>query len=123
MGLSEQEQKLLDEMERGLYASDAGLAQKLGKPGARSPQRIIAGAALIVIGLSLLVVAVMLQVILFGLGGFLAMLAGLVLATSSNIAKSGPTVGQSTQKPQQPSGPAASRKSFFDDRWDKRQGS
>lgn len=119
VGLSEQEQKLLDELERGLYASDAGLAQKLGKPGARSPKRIIAGAALVIIGLSLLVVAVILQVALFGVGGFLAMLSGLVLATSSNA---GPA-GQSSAGPQKPgSAPAASRKSFFEDRWDKRQG-
>lgn len=119
MGLSEQEQKLLDELERGLYASDANLAHKLGKPGARSPQRIIAGAALVVIGLSLLVVAVILQIALFGVGGFLTMLAGLVVATSSNPGST------SNAKPKpgaaKPTGPAGAKKNFFEDRWDKRQ--
>lgn len=119
MGLSEQEQKLLDELERGLYASDANLAQKLGKPGARSPKRIIAGATIVVIGISLLVVAVILQVALFGVVGFLAMLAGLIVATSSNptelkVAKpQAHSANSSTATPK--------NKSFFEDRWDKRQ--
>ena len=123
MGLSEQEQKLLDELERGLYATDAGLAHKLGKPGARSPQRIIAGSALAIIGISLLVVAVVIQVSLFGVAGFLSMLAGLVVATSSNP---GDQKAQKSQKTQtsaaQASDSPAPKRGFFDDRWDKRQG-
>lgn len=118
MGLSEQEQKLLDELERGLYASDSSLAHKLGKPGARSPKRIIAGASLAIIGVSLLVVAVILQVAIFGVGGFLAMLAGLIVATSSNPSE--PKLGSASPKSAMPANP--SKKSFFDDRWDKRQG-
>jgi hypothetical protein len=119
MGLSEREQQLLDELERGLYASDSNLAHKLGKPGARSPKRIIAGGALAVIGLSLLVVAVMLQFALFGVAGFLVMLAGLILATSSNPSLELPTAGKAAPKP---AAPKADRKSFFEDRWDRRQG-
>jgi hypothetical protein len=119
MGLSEREQQLLDELERGLYASDSTLAHKLGKPGARSPKRIIAGGTLAVIGLSLLVVAVMLQFALFGVAGFLVMLAGLILATSSNPSLENPTSQKSAPKP---ASPKADRKSFFEDRWDKRQG-
>ena len=117
MGLSEREQQLLDELERGLYASDSGLAHKLGKPGARSPRRMIAGGALAVIGLSLLVVAVMLQFALFGVAGFLVMLAGLILATSSNSGLEGPA--KPAAKPQ---ATKTERRSFFEDRWDKRQG-
>lgn len=118
MGLSEREQQLLDELERGLYASDSSLAHKLGKPGARSPKRIIAGGALAVIGLSLLVVAVILQFALFGVAGFLVMLAGLILATSANPGIEKP----SAKKPAQQSTAKSDRKSFFEDRWDKRQG-
>lgn len=117
MGLSEREQQLLDELERGLYASDSSLAHKLGKPGARSPKRIIAGAALAVIGLSLLVVAVILQFALFGVAGFLVMLAGLILATSSNHTDT-PT-GATKSKPQ---AEKPQRTGFFEDRWNKRQG-
>ena len=117
MGLSEREQQLLDELERGLYASDSSLAHKLGKPGARSPKRIIAGAALAVIGLSLLVVAVILQFALFGVAGFLVMLAGLILATSSNNTDT--PAGAAKPKPQSEKSP---RTSYFEDRWNKRQG-
>jgi hypothetical protein len=120
VGLSEREQKLLDELERGLYASDSNLAHKLGKPGAKSPRRMIAGGALVVIGLSLLVVAVMLQFALFGVVGFISMLVGLVVATSSNPGLQ----SSAASKPAGPSSQSAnpSKKSFFDDRWDKRQG-
>jgi hypothetical protein len=117
MGLSEREQQLLDELERGLYASDSSLAHKLGKPGARSPRRIIAGAALAIIGLSLLVVAVILQFALFGLAGFLVMLAGLILATSSNQTHT--LAGAAKSKPQ---AEKSQRTSYFEDRWNKRQG-
>ena len=117
MGLSEREQQLLDELERGLYASDSSLAHKLGKPGARSPKRIIAGAALAVIGLSLLVVAVILQFALFGVAGFLVMLAGLILATSSNHTDA----QASTVKAKSPTH-KSQRTNFFEDRWNKRQG-
>jgi hypothetical protein len=119
MGLSEREQQLLDELERGLYASDANLAHKLGKPGAVSPRRLIAGGALAVIGLSLLVVAVMLQFALFGVAGFLVMLAGLILATSSNPSLEKPAAQMPTAGP---AAPKSDRKSFFEERWDRRQG-
>lgn len=121
MGLSEREQKLLDELERGLYASDANLAHKLGKSGSKSPKLVIAGLSLAVIGLSLLVVAVTLQFALFGVAGFLTMLAGLIVATSSGkgTSVSGPTA----PKAGNPKASNAPKKNFFDDRWDKRQGS
>ena len=117
MGLSEREQQLLDELERGLYATDSDLAHKLGKPGARSPKRIIAGGALAVIGLSLLVVAVILQFALFGVAGFLVMLAGLILATSANPSLE--VTGKTQAKPQVS---RPNKKSYFEDRWDRRQG-
>ncbi len=120
MGLSDKEQQLLDELERGLYATDSSLAHKLGKPGAQSPKRIIAGAALAVIGLSLLVVAVILQFALFGVAGFLVMLAGLFLATSANPSLQPKNVNSAAAG--KPVSPRPDRKSFFEDRWDRRQG-
>lgn len=119
MGLSEQEQKLLDELERGFYATDANLASKLGEGRVISPRRIIAGAAVAIIGLSLLIVAVMLQVAAFGVVGFLVMLAGLILA-SSNVNR---TIANS-KKPAsvKAAKQAGQAKNFFEDRWDRRQG-
>lgn len=119
MGLSEQEQKLLDELERGFYATDANLASKLGEGRVISPKRIIAGAAVAIIGLSLLIVAVMIQVAAFGVIGFLVMLGGLILASSN--------VSQSIANSKKPSAAKAAKrtgqaKSYFEDRWDRRQG-
>lgn len=119
MGLSEREQKLLEELERGLYASDSSLAHKLGKPGSFSPKRLVAGLAISVIGLSLLVVAVMVQFAAFGVIGFLLMLLGLAFASGA---------GKSAAKlsANEPSSPEASqsntKKGFFDARWDRRTG-
>ena len=75
MALSEREQRLLDELERGLYASDANLAQKLNRPMGVSPRKIVAGLALAIIGLSLLIVAVTIQLVIFGAIGFIVMLS------------------------------------------------
>lgn len=115
MPLNEREQKLLDELERGLYESDSDLAFKLGKPGARSPKRLIAGAALLLSGLSLLVVAVVLQFALFGVASFLVMLAGLLVATSGTRG----TVNSGVKSAKAPQTP---KKSFFEERWERRQG-
>ena len=116
MALSEREQRLLDELERGLYASDANLAQKLNRPLSVSPRKIVAGLALALIGLSLLIVAVTIQIVAFGVVGFLIMLAGLVLASS----------GQSRKSPlattSKPTGTKRANKNSFQDRWDRRQG-
>ncbi len=118
MALSEQEQRLLEEMERGLYETDASLANRLANPGAPTPRRIIAGAALAIVGLSILVSAVSLQVSALGVLGFLIMLGGLIAASST--AKTNP---KAAAKPKTQGAPTkTTAKSFFEQRWDKRQG-
>jgi hypothetical protein len=82
MGLSEREQKLLEELERGLMEGDssfAAKAQRVGNPAGR----MIAGALLAIIGLGVLVTGVFIQFAAIGVVGFLVMLGGLVLATSN----------------------------------------
>ena len=119
MGLSEREQKLLEELERGLYETDADFAKRVNKtaatPETKSAGRLVGGVILTVIGLSLLIVAVILQFALFGVVGFLVMQTGLLNA-SSNISHTSPSDhGKSSQG--KPPG-----RSFFEDRWDRRQG-
>lgn len=116
MALSEREQKLLEEMERGLYASDADFANRVAKRSAPSAKRLIGGTALAVIGLSILLFAVIIQFAIFGVVGFLVVLTGLVVA-SSNISQA-PTPGpkSSTAKPAKKPGGS------FEDRWDRRRG-
>lgn len=112
MALSEREQRVLDELERGLYASDANLASKLGNPGARTPAKLIAGLSIAVIGLSLIVFAVIIQVALFGVLAFLVMLTGLVVA-SSNL--------NPAPKPAGKTGANRARRNLFEERWEKRR--
>jgi hypothetical protein len=116
MGLSEREQQLLDELERGLMDSDKGMASKakrVGNPAAK----LIGGALLAVIGLGVLLTGVLIQFSIIGVVGFLIMLAGLVVATSNiQLPEMSAGFGQST-----PNSPKPGR-NFFEDRWDRRQG-
>lgn len=115
MGLSEREQKLLEELERGLMESDSGFAAKVGRVG-NPAGRMIAGALLAIIGLGVLVTGVFIQFAAVGVVGFLVMLAGLVIATS-NLQM--PEIPTNLPKPGKGPGPG---RNFFEDRWDKRQG-
>lgn len=113
MSLSERERKVLEELERGLLESEPQLAQKLSSPNSASPKRLIAGALLAVVGLSILVTAVVLQFALFGVAGFLTMLAGLFLASSNVKVPSAPQRATGGTK--------NSVDGFFGDRWDRRR--
>ena len=100
MPLSEHEQRLLDQIERALYAEDPKFAStvrgsKLRKPSRR---RRLQGIALFAVGLVLLVVGVAVAplrdlvgaVPVVSVVGFLAMLGGTMLAISARgAAKSG----------------------------------
>jgi predicted lipid-binding transport protein (Tim44 family) len=116
MGLSEREQQLLDELERGLMDGDKAMASKakrVGNPAAK----LIAGALVAVIGLGVLLTGVLIQFSLIGVVGFLIMLAGLVVATSNiQLPDMSASFGPSTPNIPKPG------RNFFEDRWDKRQG-
>lgn len=91
MPLSEHEQRLLDQIERELYAEDPKFAStvrgaRLRRPGRR---RRIQGIALFIVGVALLVVGVMVRALwvadfpLMSVVGFLAMFFGVVIAIMS----------------------------------------
>ncbi|MGQ0775014.1 MAG: DUF3040 domain-containing protein [Pseudonocardiales bacterium] len=89
MPLSEHEQRLLDQIERALYAEDPKFASNVRGARMRSPsrRRRLQGIAVFVLGLVLLVVGVMPLVPLRPAGipvisviGFLVMFAGAVVA-------------------------------------------
>ena len=116
MGLTEREQQLLEELERGLLEGEKGMASKaerVGNPAAK----LIAGALVAVIGLGVLITGVLVQFSIIGVVGFLIMLAGLVVATA-NIQLPDLSAGFG---PSAPNSPKPGRNSF-EDRWDKRQG-
>lgn len=115
MALSEREQRLLDELERGLYESDPNLAHKINSSGARTPARLIAGLAIGLIGVSLILFAVIIQVAFFGAFAFLVMLAGLILASSNMKPESG-------SKPKAADRAKSPTRNIFEERWNRRQG-
>ena len=98
MPLSEHEQRLLDQIERALYAEDPKFASTVRGGRLRKPsrRRRLQGIALFLLGVVLLVVGVVVQatwlagIPVLSVIGFLLMLGGAVLAiTSAGAAKKG----------------------------------
>lgn len=85
MPLSEHEQKMLDEMERQLFADDPHLARAFAptKNSRRSGRRVIIGLGGVLVGLGVLVLAVSLPAVWLGVIAFLGMLAGAVYAVTT----------------------------------------
>src|SRR3954468_6653746 len=91
--LSENEQRLLEQMERALYAEDPKFASAMRGAARRSSsaRRILLGGGGLVLGLVVLVVGVAGKMVpLVGVLGFLLMLAGTAYALSTQR-KGGPT--------------------------------
>ena len=91
MPLSEHEQRLLEQIERALYAEDPKFASSVsgGRMSKPARRRRIQGGVLFVLGLVLLVVGVAVQALwianipVVSIVGFLAMLGGALLAVTS----------------------------------------
>jgi len=121
MPLSEQEQRLLEEMERSLYQNDADFVATVNpRRGRVNYSVLVVGVLLGVVGIGTLVGGVILQLPLVGILGFGVMFAGVLLAVT-------PPAGSSSSAPA-PSGPSSKaskpRSSFMDslnERWEKRQ--
>ncbi|WP_166864022.1 MULTISPECIES: DUF3040 domain-containing protein [unclassified Salinibacterium] len=81
MPLSEQEQRLLDEMERSLYHNDADDVTTVGvTPGRANATALIIAALGLLIGIALLVLGVVVRQPLVGVLGFGLMFGGAVFA-------------------------------------------
>ena len=91
MPLSEHEQKMLDEMERQLFADDPRLAKAFAPkaPPRRNGRRIIIGLGAVVVGLGVLVLAVSLPAVWLGVIAFIGMLAGAVYAVTGPSGSAG----------------------------------
>ena len=99
--LSEHEQRLLEQMERALYAEDPKFATSMRNtnPLAGDKRRIALGVVAILAGMGLLLAGVATKLVIVGLIGFLAMLGGLwlglvALKPTAPAAKGAPTNGQ-----------------------------
>jgi hypothetical protein len=81
MPLSEQEQRLLDEMERSLYHGDADFVASVGRARGRVSYGAVAGGALLAVaGVGVLILGVLSHNWFIGALGFVAMFAGVLLA-------------------------------------------
>jgi hypothetical protein len=84
MPLSEQEQRLLDEMERSLYQNDADFVASVGgRRGRINYTALVSGVLVAVLGVAILVAGVVLKQPLIGVGGFVVMFGGVLLAVGS----------------------------------------
>jgi len=124
MPLSEQEQRLLDEMERHLMSKDADVVSASREGRTLSYRNIVYGTVLVLLGLGGLVVGVSTSLIVVGVIAFLVMVAGVVLAVTPT--RGGTTASRGTARPRTGStaSSSSSSSSFMDrmnDRWDRRQ--
>jgi len=120
MPLSEQEQRLLEEMERSLYQNDADFVATARPGRGRTNYRFVAvGVLVAVLGVATLVTGVIIQQPLVGILGFAIMFVGVLLAVAPPRGASGPDAPSAPHSTNRQRGP-----SFMDslnDRWDRRQ--
>jgi hypothetical protein len=119
MPLSEQEQRLLEEMERSLYQNDADFVATVNpRRGKPNYTILVVGVLIGVLGVATLVAGVIVRLPLVGVLGFAIMFVGVLLAVAP------PRKGISSAPAPQGSKRRGSPTRFMDnlnDRWDKRQ--
>jgi hypothetical protein len=125
--LSDNEQRLLEQMERALYAEDPKFASTMRGAARRSgsARRLMIGIAAIVVGLVLLVVGVAQQAAALGVLGFVSMLAGTAYAVSGHR-KGGPSGVVQGNGAVRPAGSKGSKRrggfmQRLEQRWDRRR--
>ncbi len=125
MPLSEQEQRLLEEMERSLYHNDADfVATVSNRGGKRNYTAIVLGILVGILGIAAIVTGVAVRLPIIGIAGFVVMFIGVLVAISAPRAAAGSDDAPSTPG-RGPATPAGTAKPDFmqrmNDRWEKRQ--
>lgn len=126
MALSEQEQRLLDEMERNLYSNEADVVSTTpSEQLSVSPTMVVNTILALALGLGVIVLGLVLGQPLIGIAGFVVIVAGVFWALSSSTGtphserKNG-----AGRKPKSPSSTGAGGQSFMqrmESRWERRQ--
>jgi len=130
--LSENEQRLLEQMERALYAEDPKFASQLRGRDPRSNfrRRMVLAAFGLVVGVVLLMTGLVAQLILVSVLGFVAMLASAFFAVTSyrglsNANRLGVVDGAgAVRRPQQAAARPRDRRGLmdrFEQRWNRRR--
>jgi hypothetical protein len=125
MPLSEQEQRLLDEMERSLYHNDADFVSAVGGGRGRlNYGALVLGILVGILGLGVVIGGVIFHQAWIGLIGFVAMFGGVLLALRRTKRGRGVPAGPSEPAGSARAGKASSSKSGFmdrlNDRWERR---
>lgn len=120
MPLSEQEQRLLEEMERSLYQNDADFVATVSQRRGKTNYTILTvGVLIAVLGIATLVGGVIIHQPLVGVLGFAIMFVGVLLAVAPPRRSGGAADAEPTSARR-----ARSGSRFMDnlnDRWDNRQ--
>jgi predicted phage tail protein len=133
--LSEHEQKLLEQMERAMYAEDPKFATQMKGSAAKSARRrMIAGAAIVVVGLALVVLGVTTELIIVGGLGFAVMVGGvawaltpvrqaptLVSVSRTGDARQTAAKGSKAKKPKKGRGGSGTLIQRMEQRWERRR--
>ncbi len=121
MPLSEHEQRLLEQMERALYAEDPKFATALRSPADRrgTRRRSALGVVIALVGAAVLVGGVAASLIVVGVLGFVVMLAGTFFVVAS-ISNSRRPAAAEPSEAAAPSPASAPRRSRFMDRVEER---
>ena len=118
MPLSEQEQRLLDEMERSLYHGDADFVAAVGRVRTGVNYTALVGGVLLgVAGIGVLLLGVIAHSWPIGALGFIAMFVGVLLA----IGTPGRRPGRSTGFPGGAAGPKTGLMDRLAARWERRR--
>jgi hypothetical protein len=122
--LSDHEQRLLEQMERALYAEDPKLASTLTRGhhsvGVSSRRGVALGFLLMVGGLAAVVGGVAIDQLVLGLVGFVLVVTGLVMLARGLRAPSGDL--SAVPNPAQDAAPGSSKfMGRMEDRWNRRQ--
>ena len=122
MPLSEQEQRLLEEMERSLYHNDADfVAGAAGRHGRPTYTRIVTGVLIGVVGVATLIAGVGVRLPIVGVLGFILMFAGVLIALTPprGVASRRSAAGSSTQSGDAAGAQGGARQSGSD-QWENR---
>ncbi len=121
MPLSDNEQRLLDEMERNLYKNEADVVSTSGLTRAPNYSAIVIGVLIGLAGIVTMVVGVYVSMTILGIIGFAILFAGVMVAATIPSKSDAPAASpRSAGSP-----PAVSKSNMMDrlnERWDRRQG-
>ena len=121
MPLSEQEQRLLEEMERSLYQNDADFVATVSpRSGRTNYTMVVVGILVGILGIATLVAGVIIHIPLVGVLGFAIMFVGVLLAVAPPR-KAVSTPAQDIPRKSKTGARSGSFMQGLNDRWDRRQ--